>query len=117
MSARRPLLTTAATGALLCALCFAPAAYAAEADTSERPTTGVEASAQTPSTGQPAPRQQAEAPAGGERRQPPAAPPDARLADSGSVDTTPYLVGGSAFLGLGVVLVAAATRRARAAAG
>jgi hypothetical protein len=33
------------------------------------------------------------------------------LADTGSVDTTPYLVGGSAFLGIGAALVAYAMRR------
>ncbi|MDX2705498.1 hypothetical protein PV350_21955 [Streptomyces sp. PA03-6a] len=35
------------------------------------------------------------------------------LADTGSVDTTPYLVGGTAFLGLGAALVVNASRRAR----
>ncbi|MYX35339.1 hypothetical protein GTY85_17945 [Streptomyces sp. SID8377] len=35
------------------------------------------------------------------------------LADTGSVDTTPYLVGGTAFLGLGAALVINASRRAR----
>ncbi|MFE2546368.1 hypothetical protein [Actinacidiphila glaucinigra] len=35
------------------------------------------------------------------------------LADTGSVDTTPYLVGGTAFLGLGAALVINASRRTR----
>ncbi|WP_431948866.1 hypothetical protein [Actinacidiphila sp. bgisy167] len=35
------------------------------------------------------------------------------LADTGSVDTTPYLVGGTAFLGLGAALLINAGRRAR----
>ncbi|MCC3772123.1 hypothetical protein K6I34_005438 [Streptomyces sp. UNOC14_S4] len=38
----------------------------------------------------------------------------ARLADSGSVDTTPYVCGGVAFLAAGGVLVTTAARRARA---
>ncbi|MDW6062133.1 hypothetical protein SAZ11_34055 [Streptomyces sp. FXJ1.4098] len=35
------------------------------------------------------------------------------LADTGSVDVTPYLVGGTAFLGLGVAMVTASVRRTR----
>jgi hypothetical protein len=35
------------------------------------------------------------------------------LADTGSVDTTPYLIGGTAFLGMGAALVINASRRAR----
>ncbi|RLU80890.1 hypothetical protein CTZ27_33840 [Streptomyces griseocarneus] len=38
----------------------------------------------------------------------------ARLADSGSVDTTPYVCGGVAFLAAGGALVTVAARRARA---
>ncbi|MFJ4710966.1 hypothetical protein [Streptomyces sp. NPDC088785] len=38
-----------------------------------------------------------------------------RLADTGTVDTTPYVVGGSAFLGLGVVFVTYSVRRERSA--
>ena len=36
-----------------------------------------------------------------------------QLADTGSIDTTPYLIGGTAFLGMGAALVMNATRRAR----
>lgn len=35
------------------------------------------------------------------------------LADTGAVDTTPYLIGGTAFLGIGAGLVINASRRAR----
>ncbi|MDX3094018.1 hypothetical protein PV703_20075 [Streptomyces sp. ME01-24h] len=38
------------------------------------------------------------------------------LADTGSVETTPYLVGGTAFLALGAALVVNAGRRARGGA-
>jgi hypothetical protein len=34
------------------------------------------------------------------------------LADTGAVDTTPYLIGGTAFLGIGAGLVINASRRA-----
>ncbi|MET7763762.1 hypothetical protein [Streptomyces sp. NPDC005336] len=87
MSARRPLLTAAAAGSLLCALWFVPSANA----TVERP---------------------------GASSQPGAAPraeavPDENLADTGSVDVTPYLAGGTAFVGLGVAMVTASVRRTR----
>ncbi|MBM7173131.1 LPXTG cell wall anchor domain-containing protein [Streptomyces sp. G44] len=36
-----------------------------------------------------------------------------RLADTGSFDTTPYVVGGTAFLGLGAGFVAYSVRRER----
>jgi hypothetical protein len=38
------------------------------------------------------------------------------LADTGSIDTKPYVIGGSAFLMVGAALVVDATRRARRAA-
>jgi hypothetical protein len=41
---------------------------------------------------------------------------DLDLADTGSIDTTPYVIGGSAFLVAGAALVVDATRRARRAA-
>ena len=37
-----------------------------------------------------------------------------RLADTGQVDTTPYVVGGSVFLGVGVGFVTYSVRRGRA---
>ncbi|WP_407700737.1 hypothetical protein [Streptomyces endophyticus] len=37
-----------------------------------------------------------------------------RLADTGQVDTTPYVIGGSAFLALGVGFVTFSVRRGRA---
>ena len=37
------------------------------------------------------------------------------LADTGAVDTNPYLLGGTAFLGLGAALVINAARRSRTA--
>ncbi|ADI07713.1 hypothetical protein [Streptomyces milbemycinicus] len=86
MSARRPLLTAAAAGSLLCALWFVPSANATVEHDSQ-------------------------APAGQTRAQP--ASSGENLADTGSVDVTPYLVGGTAFLGLGVAMVTASVRRTR----
>ncbi|MFF7655505.1 hypothetical protein ACFZCY_37705 [Streptomyces sp. NPDC007983] len=92
MSARRPLLTAAAAGSLLCALWFVPSANAT-VETDGRPSSG--SSSEEPSQ----PRTEAV--------------PDENLADTGSVDVTPYLAGGTAFLGLGVTMVTASARRTR----
>ncbi|QKV94530.1 hypothetical protein HUT19_24530 [Streptomyces sp. NA02950] len=94
MSARRPLLTAAAAGSLLCALWFVPSANA----TVER--TQPSAASETQ-------------PRSADRAGQSASTPGEDLADTGSVDVTPYLVGGSAFLGLGVAMVTASVRRAR----
>ncbi|MGW4205506.1 LAETG motif-containing sortase-dependent surface protein [Streptomyces sp. NPDC004726] len=84
--ARRPLLTAAAAGSLLCALWFVPSANA----TAERPEAERQGTAAvTASTGS----------------------GELRLADTGSVDTTPYLVGGTASLAVGAGFVAFAVRR------
>jgi len=41
---------------------------------------------------------------------------DRQLADTGSVDTTPYVIGGTVFLGMGAALLVNASRRSRAEA-
>ncbi|GGX24561.1 hypothetical protein [Streptomyces chryseus] len=87
MSARRPLLTATAAGTLLCALWFVPSANAT-ADKEAKPQ----------------PATQAQPPASSAR--------DLALADTGSVDTTPYLIGGTAFLGVGAGFMAYSLRRA-----
>ncbi|MER7521247.1 hypothetical protein [Streptomyces sp. NPDC126499] len=83
-AARRPLLTATAAGTLLCALWFVPSANA----TGEQHATD-----RTPSTG------------AGVRDDHP------RLAETGGIDTTPYLLGGTAFLGVGAGFVTLAMRR------
>ncbi|MYW64765.1 hypothetical protein GTY65_11910 [Streptomyces sp. SID8379] len=83
------MLTATAAGTLLGALWFVPSATA----TSEHP----------PSSDQ---QQTASAVDAQSDRQ-------LRLADTGTVDTTPYVIGGSAFLGLGVGFVAYSVRRQR----
>jgi hypothetical protein len=81
--ARRPLLTATAAGTLLCALWFVPSANAtAEREAVQRQDSAAAASSQ-----------------------------GLTLADTGTVDTTPYLVGGTAFLGIGVGLVTYSVRR------
>ncbi|CAL9514746.1 hypothetical protein [Streptomyces sp. enrichment culture] len=98
--ARRPLLTATAAGTLLGALWFVPSANAtgeepAAAQSSREAATALHASA------------------GGDRTPPPGgAGQELRLADTGAgVDTAPYVLGGSAFLAVGIGLVTFATRR------
>ncbi|MFD0550784.1 hypothetical protein ACFQ0X_17530 [Streptomyces rectiviolaceus] len=93
------MLTATAAGALLGALWFVPSANATatfrspEAPDSTRVVHTEQRRATLPSDDT-------------------AAPTDARLADTGAgVDTTPYLIGGTAFLGLGAGFVAYSVRR------
>ncbi|MFC0601353.1 hypothetical protein [Streptomyces palmae] len=99
--ARRPLLTAAAAGVMLCALWFVPSANATvDRDAAPAPRSAPraeQAAALTPTRL-----------AGDSGEEP-------NLADSGSVDITPYLVGGTGFLGLGVAMVAVSVRRTRTA--
>ncbi|MFE6038185.1 hypothetical protein [Streptomyces sp. NPDC056452] len=91
--ARRTLLTTTAAGTLLCALWFVPSANATDG-----------AGPRSGSAGSSAPGQQASA-AGEITTQ-------ETLADTGAgVDTTPYLIGGTAFLCAGAGFVAYSVRR------
>ncbi|MER5973795.1 hypothetical protein ABT112_29475 [Streptomyces sp. NPDC002055] len=98
MSARRPLLTATAAGSMLFALWFVPSANA----TVEDPGAAPRNRPMTQQVGAPG------APDGSGAR-----PQQLSLADTGSVDTTPYLVGGTLFLGLGAALVSVAARRSR----
>ncbi|GLF94294.1 hypothetical protein [Streptomyces yaizuensis] len=91
-AARRPLLTATAAGTLLCALWFVPSANASadEGGTERQGQAGTVSVA-------------AVATAGIEE--------EPRLAESGGFDTTPYLIGGTAFLGVGIGFVSYAVRR------
>lgn len=95
-SARRPLLTATAAGTLLGALWFVPSANA----TGDEPAR--EAPSSAPSTQV---TQQARAAATGTS--------DVELADTGSFDTTPYVVGGTFSLALGAGFVVYSVRRER----
>ncbi|MER6994419.1 LAETG motif-containing sortase-dependent surface protein [Streptomyces sp. NPDC000410] len=92
--ARRPLLTATAAGSLLCALWFVPSANATADGEAADQTSG--ASASGPGAASAARR-------GG--------PEELRLAETGSVDTTPYLIGGATFLAVGAGFVTFASRR------
>ncbi|WP_030422793.1 hypothetical protein VM636_11140 [Streptomyces sp. SCSIO 75703] len=97
-SARRPLLTAAAAGGLLCALWFVPSANAtpetvADEAVSASPSPQVTEQARIASTGTDA--------------------ASVRLADTGSFDSTPYVVGGVLCLGLGAGFVTYSVRRER----
>ncbi|MER8095855.1 hypothetical protein [Streptomyces goshikiensis] len=133
MSARRPLLTALGATSLLAALWFVPSANATapgDADThttlNALTTQTLDAPATDPLT----------APAAGPATDPAAEPatdpaagpvadpgaPEPRpasatalaLADTGGVDTTPYLLGGTLCLGLGAGFVAFSVRRSQA---
>ncbi|THA69324.1 LPXTG cell wall anchor domain-containing protein [Streptomyces sp. A0958] len=85
---RRPLLTATAAGTLLCALWFVPSANATDG-TGTAPGAAVgSATAAGPGAD------------------------SATLADTGTgIDTTPYLLGGVAFLGIGAGFVTYSSRR------
>ncbi|MDX2763201.1 hypothetical protein PV729_14515 [Streptomyces europaeiscabiei] len=87
-TARRSLLTATAAGTLLGALWFVPSANATqEAAIREQTTTTADTDATT-----------------GDNRE---------LADTGSPNTTPYVIGGTAMLGLGAAFIAYSIRRER----
>ncbi|MFD4758722.1 hypothetical protein OG936_22150 [Streptomyces sp. NBC_00846] len=87
-AARRPLLTATAAGTLLAALWFVPSANATD-DPAGAPGTRSRPATTTGST-----------------------TTGPRLADTGAgVDTTPYLIGGMAFLGIGAAFVTYSVRR------
>jgi hypothetical protein len=96
--ARRPLLTATAAGTLLCALWFVPSAKATEEHSGPDQ--------------QPAAASQSFTSAGRSvsSEEPDASQPLA-LADTGSVSTTPYLIGGTTSLCVGAGFVAYAARR------
>jgi len=100
-TARRSLLTATAAGALLGALWFVPSANAtggepARTEPTATPSTQVTQQARAASTSTDGSAESAQ---------------DTRLADTGSFDTTPYIVGGTAFLALGAGFVAYSVRR------
>jgi hypothetical protein len=112
VAALRPLLTATAAGGLLAALWFVPSANATvEAADPPKQRTGQVQQAQQAAHG---PNADAAGSAKGSAGTPAsssAADTSLALADTGSVDTTPYLIGGTAFLGLGAGFVAYSVRR------
>ncbi|WRZ90968.1 hypothetical protein OHB54_18955 [Streptomyces sp. NBC_01007] len=104
-AARRSLLTATAAGTLLGALWFVPSANATQdvpTPSATAPTSAptVTATTRISTDSDSAPH----ALSGGD---------GTRLADTGAVDTTPYLVGGTLFLCLGAGFVTYSVRRER----
>ncbi|MFD4241094.1 hypothetical protein ACFWP3_05760 [Streptomyces sp. NPDC058525] len=111
MSARRPLLTALGATTLLAALWFVPSA-GATAPGPAQGDSGVPAAAnagRTVTRAQPDQAPPGHAPQGRAQQVP------VTLADTGSVDTTPYLLGGTLCLGVGAGFVAFSVRRSRTA--
>ncbi|MEU3373277.1 LPXTG cell wall anchor domain-containing protein [Streptomyces sp. NPDC006711] len=100
--ARRPLLTATAAGTLLCALWFVPSANATD---EHRPSTPAPHS---PYRAVPVPLDGAAGADGAVGTDGPVA-----LADTGGANTSPYLVGGTLFLGLGAGFVMYSVRRSQ----
>ncbi|MFI9824622.1 LPXTG cell wall anchor domain-containing protein [Streptomyces sp. NPDC052013] len=99
-SAVRPLLTATAAGTLLCALWFVPSANATS-DSAAR-----ESATATPSPQVTEQARAASASLDGTGE-------DVRLADTGSFDSTPYILAGTACLALGAGFVTYSVRRER----
>jgi len=109
-SAARPLLTATAAGTLLCALWFVPSANATSE--SAEPAAPTSPSPQVTEQGRAAsaPLNSAEEAGAGQSgtdRE------DARLAATGSFDSTPYILGGTSFLAFGAAFVTYSIRRER----
>ncbi|MET7700939.1 LPXTG cell wall anchor domain-containing protein [Streptomyces sp. NPDC005485] len=100
-AARRSLLTATAAGTLLGALWFVPSANATQEKPPQQPSS---ASTVTPT------------PLSAESDTTQEAGVGTQLADTGSIDTTPYVIGGTLFLGLGAGFVTYSVRRERTAA-
>ncbi|MFF8970660.1 LPXTG cell wall anchor domain-containing protein [Streptomyces sp. NPDC014995] len=106
-SARRPLLTATAAGTLLGALWFVPNANATQ-DAPARTAATPQATAQARAANTISSDATATSAADGD-----GTGDGTRLADTGSFDTTPYVVGGTTLLALGAGFVVYSVRRER----
>ncbi|KRV46955.1 hypothetical protein AQ490_09320 [Wenjunlia vitaminophila] len=108
MELRRPL-TAAAASSLLVALTFVPSASAADDEPSQvqRAAATSQSSSRTISETPDGAAVSTDAADTGTGR----TDSDLNLADTGSIDTDPYLWGGTAFIGVGAILVLFARRR------
>lgn len=100
-SARRPLLTATAAGTLLAALWFVPSANASQGDPARAKSAATEVTQQARAVSEATAQSAADSVDG------------TRLADTGSFDTTPYVVAGTLFLGVGAGFVMYSVRRER----
>ncbi|MER6011184.1 hypothetical protein [Streptomyces bluensis] len=124
-TARRTLLTATAAGTLLTALWFVPSANATQDGTEdgtgqlkrELTTMNTDMTSETTETTETSTdavtTSGTDAVTTSDSAQSPG--PGTQLADTGSPNTTPYLVGGTVFLGLGAGFVAYSVRRERVA--
>ncbi|WP_208117165.1 LPXTG cell wall anchor domain-containing protein [Streptomyces sp. NBC_00582] len=103
-SARRPLLTATAAGTLLGALWFVPSANATQ-DTPARTETTTQVTTQARAVSSTTATHVTDASTTSDD--------GTRLADTGSFDTTPYVVGGTTLLALGAGFVVYSVRRER----
>jgi LPXTG-motif cell wall-anchored protein len=123
------LLTATAAGTMLAALWFVPSANASQDVSQESTSTMTDSSAvartstDTAATTEHTAARAADTASdtaskatGGTATQTLEGPAGTRLADTGSIDTTPYVVGGTLLLGLGAGFVAYSVRRERTAA-
>ncbi|MGW0992733.1 hypothetical protein [Streptomyces sp. NPDC002520] len=111
-AARRPLLTATAAGTLLCALWFVPSANASQDGSSRAAEQEVTTTSTTQVTQQARAVSASTARTVGDTAEA-AGLADAELADTGSFDTTPYVIGGSLFLAVGAGFVVYSVRRER----
>jgi LPXTG-motif cell wall-anchored protein len=100
------MLTATAAGTLLGALWFVPSANATQDEPAQHASTSTATSTVTTTTGT-TKAAQTSTDSGDD---------STLLADTGSIDTTPYIVGGTLFLGLGAGFVTYSVRRERTAA-
>ncbi|MFE2260274.1 hypothetical protein [Streptomyces griseosporeus] len=107
-SARRPLLTATAAATLLGALWFVPSANATQ-DNGAREQSTATATAQARAVSLAADSTAADAVPGTAVD----GVEETRLADTGSFDSTPYVVGGTLFLAVGAGFVVYSVRRER----
>ncbi|MCH5672992.1 LPXTG cell wall anchor domain-containing protein [Streptomyces gilvus] len=110
-SARRSLLTATAAGTLLGALWFVPSANASQ-DTPARTQPSATATTQARVTSARTSETSADSANSGSAQEN-SAQENTELADTGSIDTTPYVVGGTLFLTLGAGFVVYSVRRER----
>ncbi|WP_432157053.1 MULTISPECIES: LPXTG cell wall anchor domain-containing protein [unclassified Streptomyces] len=103
-SARRPLLTATAAGTLLCALWFVPSANATQDATTPTSATNTQVTSLVTTQARPTSTGVRESGGAGD---------GTLLADTGSFDTTPYVVGGTTLLALGAGFVVYSVRRER----
>ncbi|GGY91407.1 hypothetical protein [Streptomyces poonensis] len=117
-TARRGLLTATAAGTLLAALWFVPSANATQDDPVQQSTSGTvtsqDAQPADPSGSTGSADSMGSADSTGANATG-VATAHTRLADTGSFDSTPYIVGGTLFLSLGAGFVAYSVRRERTA--